>query len=246
MRELTSKTSILLNCVGPYQLLGESVVKSCLDTRTHHLDVSGEPFYLENVQVKYHHEAVAKKTLIIGACGFDSVPADLGVDLVIKECGSNNIECINTYLQTRSTGNKIRGNHPTWVSLVTGYSNRGMLRDLRSKIFDHKFYTDAHDDNKCDQDIAERVASGLKSLSKSKRELFHYRHDSYNLPFPGSDRSVVRRSQMINLINDANYKMVPVESYFGFPSVFSLFGVAFGAISIRMLKGSQKGRQLAH
>jgi len=31
------------------------------------------------MQVKYNNEAIEKNVFIIGSCGFDSVPADMGV-----------------------------------------------------------------------------------------------------------------------------------------------------------------------
>jgi short subunit dehydrogenase-like uncharacterized protein len=40
--------------------------------------VSGEPEYLENMQLLYGKKAAEKDVCIIGSCGFDSVPADLG------------------------------------------------------------------------------------------------------------------------------------------------------------------------
>ena len=238
MKNLTKRTSVLLNCVGPYQLFGEPVVRTCLDTRTHHLDVSGEPFYLESVQFKYHQEAVAKETLIIGSCGFDSVPADLGIQLMINKFGSKNIESINTYLHSKSSTK--RGNHATWVSIITGYSNQSQLKYLRSKIFDSKFYSDGKNV------VTDIVPNTIESMSRGKRRGLHYKYGNYNLPFPGSDRSVVRRSQMLNLISDPNYVVVPVEIYFGFESLFNFtaFRLAFGAINIKLLKGSEKGRQL--
>lgn len=42
------------------------------------MDISGEPQYLETMQLKYAKEAEEKGVHIVGACGFDSVPADLG------------------------------------------------------------------------------------------------------------------------------------------------------------------------
>lgn len=55
------------------------MIKACLAAGTHHLDVSGEPEYLENMQLKYDQEALEKNVYIVGSCGFDSVPADMGV-----------------------------------------------------------------------------------------------------------------------------------------------------------------------
>ena len=55
------------------------MVKECVAAGTHHLDVSGEPEFLERMQLMYDKEAKEKGVYVIGSCGFDSVPADLGV-----------------------------------------------------------------------------------------------------------------------------------------------------------------------
>ena len=35
--------------------------------------------FLESMQLKYHEEAASKGIHIVGTCGFDSIPADMGV-----------------------------------------------------------------------------------------------------------------------------------------------------------------------
>jgi short subunit dehydrogenase-like uncharacterized protein len=59
------------------QIFCLKVIKECLLAGTHHLDISGEPEYLEKMQLKYDKDAQEKNVLIIGACGFDSVPGEL-------------------------------------------------------------------------------------------------------------------------------------------------------------------------
>ena len=82
--EMASMGKIVLNCVGPYRFSGEAVVKACLAKQTHHIDVSGEPQFLETMQLKYHNEAKEKGVYVVGACGFDSIPSDVGSSLVHK------------------------------------------------------------------------------------------------------------------------------------------------------------------
>jgi len=36
-------TSVVINCTTPYYIFGEVVVKSCVLTSTHYVDVTGEP-----------------------------------------------------------------------------------------------------------------------------------------------------------------------------------------------------------
>ncbi|RXN27351.1 saccharopine dehydrogenase-like oxidoreductase [Labeo rohita] len=70
---------IVLSCVGPYRFFGEPVVKSCVESGTHCIDISGEPQFLESMQLNYNDQAAEKGVYIVGSCGFDSIPADMGV-----------------------------------------------------------------------------------------------------------------------------------------------------------------------
>lgn len=54
--------------------------------------MSGEPEYLESMQLKYNKEAQEKNVFIIGSCGFDSVPADMGVVFTQKIFKSESYE----------------------------------------------------------------------------------------------------------------------------------------------------------
>lgn len=47
--QMAQRTKLVINCVGPYILYGEKVVDACLKAGTHHIDVSGEPNYIENI-----------------------------------------------------------------------------------------------------------------------------------------------------------------------------------------------------
>lgn len=79
------------------------MIKECLKTNTHHIDTSGEPEFLEHMQLKYNQQAFEKNTYIVGSCGFDSVPADLGFSFTKSQFeGNKNLNIIilthNTHL----------------------------------------------------------------------------------------------------------------------------------------------------
>ena len=79
---MCKRTRLVMNCVGPYRLYGPPVIKACIEAGTHHVDVSGEPFYLETVQLLHNKEAEDKGIYIIGSCGWDSIPCDLGINFI--------------------------------------------------------------------------------------------------------------------------------------------------------------------
>merc|ERR1712018_187523 len=76
--EMAAQAKVLLNCVGPYRFTGEKIAKACVSQSTNYVDISGEPQFLETMQLKYHEEAEKKGIYIIGSCGFDSIPSDVG------------------------------------------------------------------------------------------------------------------------------------------------------------------------
>lgn len=42
LKKMTEMAKVIVNCCGPYMLYGEPVIKACIATSTHHVDVSGK------------------------------------------------------------------------------------------------------------------------------------------------------------------------------------------------------------
>ncbi|MFF9328931.1 saccharopine dehydrogenase family protein [Streptomyces sp. NPDC014776] len=79
LRALAEHARVVANTVGPYIRYGEQVVAACADTGADYLDLTGEPEFVDLMYVR--HDARARETgaRLVHACGFDSVPHDLGV-----------------------------------------------------------------------------------------------------------------------------------------------------------------------
>jgi len=45
--KMTKATSVVINCVGPYYIYGEVVIKYCVLNSTHYVDVTGESLVSE-------------------------------------------------------------------------------------------------------------------------------------------------------------------------------------------------------
>ncbi|MEU8461129.1 saccharopine dehydrogenase NADP-binding domain-containing protein [Streptomyces sp. NPDC029003] len=78
VRELAAATRVLATTVGPYVWYGAELVAACAEEGTDYLDLTGEPEFVDRMYVA--HDARARETgaRLVHACGFDSVPADLG------------------------------------------------------------------------------------------------------------------------------------------------------------------------
>ena len=64
LHQMAQQARVVLNCVGPYRFYGEAVVEACVEAGAHHLDISGEPQYLEKMQLKYH-QVSSRQTVIL-------------------------------------------------------------------------------------------------------------------------------------------------------------------------------------
>ncbi|MGN9836669.1 saccharopine dehydrogenase family protein [Nonomuraea sp. H19] len=77
--ELARQARVLATTVGPYAVHGEPLVAACAEAGTHYLDLTGEPEFVDRVYMRYHDRAARTGAKIVHACGFDSIPYDLGV-----------------------------------------------------------------------------------------------------------------------------------------------------------------------
>jgi short subunit dehydrogenase-like uncharacterized protein len=85
LRDLTARCRVLITTVGPYVAHGDQVVGACADTGTDYLDLTGEPEFADLVYLKYHARAEATGARLLHACGFDSVPHDLGAQFTVDQ-----------------------------------------------------------------------------------------------------------------------------------------------------------------
>jgi short subunit dehydrogenase-like uncharacterized protein len=85
LRALAGQARVVATTVGPYVTHGEELVAACADAGTDYLDLTGEPEFVDLMYVR--HDARARETgaRLVHACGFDSVPHDLGVYFTVRQ-----------------------------------------------------------------------------------------------------------------------------------------------------------------
>ncbi|XP_059645047.1 probable mitochondrial saccharopine dehydrogenase-like oxidoreductase At5g39410 [Cornus florida] len=131
LRRLAAQTKLILNCVGPFRLYGEPVVAACADSGCDYLDICGEPEFMERMEAMFHEKAVEKGSLVVSACGFDSVPAELGLMFNSRHWESPSApNRMEAYLSLESE-KKVVGNFGTFESAVLGVANADKLQELR-------------------------------------------------------------------------------------------------------------------
>ncbi|KAJ8678991.1 hypothetical protein QAD02_014778, partial [Eretmocerus hayati] len=227
LKKMAEQAKVIVNCCGPYRFYGEPVIKACIAARTHHVDVSGEPQYMEKMQLDYNKAAQEAGIYIVSACGFDSIPSDLGL-IFTQNKFNGDVNSVETYLDTWSKSN-VGGagiHYGTWESAVYGLAHANELRPLRTKLY------------------PERLPE-LKPKLKSRGLL----HRSPITPtgwatiFPGSDRSVCLRSQRF-FYDKYKERPAQVQTYVIFKSLLHVVLVSVVGGVFSLLTKSGVGRSL--
>ncbi|XP_056268156.1 saccharopine dehydrogenase-like oxidoreductase [Pseudoliparis swirei] len=215
---------IIVNCVGPYRFFGEPVVKACVENGAHHIDISGEPQFLEGMQLKYSSQAADKGVYIIGSCGFDSIPADMGV-LYTKDRFKGTLTAVESFLTVGSGDDGVCIHDGTWQSAIYGFSDGQKLQSLRRK-FNHK--------------PLPTVGSKLKRRGSL---FFSNEIQQYTVPFMGSDPSVVKRTQRF-LVEEHQANPVQYGAYAGIGGVGNIVKLMFAGMMFWVFVKFSFGRNL--
>jgi short subunit dehydrogenase-like uncharacterized protein len=78
LKEIAHRARVVITTVGPYLLYGEPLVAACAEAGTDYVDLTGEPEFVDRMYVAHHATARDSGARLVHACGFDSIPHDLG------------------------------------------------------------------------------------------------------------------------------------------------------------------------
>ena len=82
---LVAQTHVVCTTVGPYAKYGSELVAACARHGTHYCDLAGEPQWMREMIDTHQAAAERSGARIVHACGFDSVPSDMGVFFLQRE-----------------------------------------------------------------------------------------------------------------------------------------------------------------
>lgn len=85
MKSLARRAAVICTTVGPYARYGEPLVAACAAQGTDYCDLAGEITWIRRMQDVYAQKAAETGARIVNACGFDSIPPDLGVYFLQRE-----------------------------------------------------------------------------------------------------------------------------------------------------------------
>ncbi|TNY34447.1 saccharopine dehydrogenase family protein [Thermomonospora catenispora] len=171
LREIAESAKVVVTTVGPYLKHGEPLVAACARAGTDYADLTGEPSFVDLMYLRYHEEAVRTGARLVHACGFDSIPHDLGAYFTVKQLPEGSPLRVEGFL-------RLRGD----LSGGTLHSAVGMMEDMR-----------AMQRLAAERDRVERRPAGRR-IRVSRRPVPHTRIGGYALPLPTIDPLIVTRS----------------------------------------------------
>ena len=114
---IAASTRVVVTTVGPYVDFGEPLVKACADHGTDYTDLTGEPEFVDRMYVAYHATAERNGARIVHACGFDSIPHDLGALFTVEQLPEGVPLTVRGFVSSNG-----RPSGGTLASVVAGFS----------------------------------------------------------------------------------------------------------------------------
>lgn len=100
--DLARRARVVVTTVGPYVKYGVALAAACAEAGTHYCDLTGEVLFVHRSIAANHETAQRTGARIVHACGFDSIPSDLGVLLTAEAARADGAELGRTHLAVRS------------------------------------------------------------------------------------------------------------------------------------------------
>ena len=85
LSDVARRARVVISTVGPYLQFGEPLVAACAEAGTDYVDLTGEPEFVDRMWLAHHQTALRTGARIVHACGFDSIPHDLGAYFTVKQ-----------------------------------------------------------------------------------------------------------------------------------------------------------------
>ncbi len=169
---IVSRTRVVATTIGPYLQYGEPLVAACAAAGTDYLDLTGEQEFVDRTWLAHHEIAVASGARIVHACGFDSIPYDLGVYFTMQQLPTTGPVTVRGVVRTNGS--------PSGGTFHTALDGFGRVKQLRS----------AHAERRKTEGRPEGRSSRAVAGRPHRDRVLGY----WLLPLPTIDPTVVARS----------------------------------------------------
>ncbi|MET0493300.1 MAG: saccharopine dehydrogenase NADP-binding domain-containing protein [Actinoplanes sp.] len=89
LSQLAGSTRVVITTVGPYARYGRELVQACAAAGTDYVDLTGEVIFVRETIDAHHELARSTGARIVYACGFDSIPSDIGVHVLDRQINAD-------------------------------------------------------------------------------------------------------------------------------------------------------------
>ncbi|MBW8484809.1 saccharopine dehydrogenase family protein [Actinomadura parmotrematis] len=168
---IAGRARVVITTVGPYAEHGEPLVAACARAGTDYVDLTGEPGFVDEMYIRHHETALRSGARIVHACGFDSIPADLGAYYTVRHLPEGVPLHVEGFM--RASGDASGG---------TLHSAVGVFADLRGMVRADR-----------ERNALERRPAGRR-VRVSKRATPRAKVSGWTLPLPTLDPRIVVRS----------------------------------------------------
>lgn len=128
--DMCQKSSMVINCAGPYSELGaEVLIQACLETKTHYIDLAHEVTFVELMKQKYSTQAKEAGVFILNGCGFQSMSAEMGLNFT-KQVADGTIEQVKIILSMSDTSALPKSATSNKCRRASGIISEGMWNSL--------------------------------------------------------------------------------------------------------------------
>ncbi|MEV4729857.1 saccharopine dehydrogenase NADP-binding domain-containing protein [Saccharopolyspora sp. NPDC049426] len=210
LREVAESTRVVITTVGPYLEHGEPLVAACAAAGTDYVDLTGEPEFVDRMYLAHHATAVRTGARIVHACGFDSVPHDLGALFTRRQLPDDVAVTIRGVVRSNAM-----------VSGGTFHSALGQFARVRQMRRAMK-----------ERNEAEPRPEGRRARAKSDRPRRDRNLGLWLLPLPTIDPFIVQRSAAAR----ADYG--PDFTYTHYAGVKNPATIAVAAVGFTALMGA--------
>jgi short subunit dehydrogenase-like uncharacterized protein len=175
--ELANRACVVVSTAGPFIEYGSPLAGACAEAGTDYLDIAGEPEFVDRVYVDYAERAEETGARLIHCCGFDSIPADLGVLFTVHRVPPDTPVHIDGFVSAQA-----RFSAGTYHSAIQAL---GRTRQTRAAAAQRR---------RAERARAEYTSSGRRVRSGHLRPRKVPGSGRWAVPLPTVDPLVVRRS----------------------------------------------------
>ncbi len=172
LRAVAEQTRVVITTVGPYIEHGEPLVAACAEAGTDYVDLTGEAEFVDRMYVAHHARAVETGARIVHACGFDSIPHDLGALFTVEQLPDGQPVRMRGFVRSNAT---ISGG--TFASALTAMSRARQMKQAKAA-----------------RRKLEGRPDGRRVRTVAKRPHFDKDAGYWLVPLPTIDPLVIRRS----------------------------------------------------